>query len=291
DRRPVLSALCDRTLRVPRPRALLASKCLAELRTQTDKLRRRDAYMLLGGCRSIAEIDELIQIAQQEPDPNLQCHAWNAISGAAFDNPRARELLIARMLQYPDDTIAGLIKRLPDKGEEARAFVPALIEVMRTGTQAAPAEAAWKIMLMGPLAIDAAPTLDELANTDPLRRWYFAGAAACARGELADDAAVFASWLKSSDPQLRLTGAHMLSSGELLARGHSVTDQLIAALENPRDDDDPGMEDAMMEAVRMRGRRALRAIPTFEKIAANPGQTPQRIEGIRWMIDYIRKHD
>ncbi len=83
----------------------------------------------------------------------------------------------------------------------------------------------------------------------------------------------------------------MLASGELTERGHAVTDQIISALENPRADDDPLMEHFLIEATRMRGRRALRAIPILEQIAARPGLDPRVVEEIRWRISYLRNHD
>jgi len=293
--RPVLIALSQRLYeldgREPQPR--LAAKCLDELRTQTDVLRRRDAYILLGGCgMGAVPIDQLLAAALAEADPNLIGHAWNAIVGAAAHDAGARTHILERMRDHPDDTIVGMIKRLPERGEIAREYLPALVELIRTGEEATPAELCWKIMKMGSVAAAVAPELDSLKDANPhaVVRAYVAGAAACARGELAGDAQAFAGWLTSDDPQLRLTGAWMLASGELLQRGHAVTDEIVAALNALPADAPSALEDALTEAARQRGRRAMAAIPAMERIATKPGTPSARAQLIRDKIEYLRTH-
>ncbi len=289
DKRPVVCELSSRgySHRLGGHERTLAVRCLKELRTQSDWIRRRDAYILLGHCgQGSTDADTLIALVRAETDPKVVLHAWNALAGASASDPTARECLIAQLREHPNDTVAGLIKRLPDSGEHAVSFVPVLAELLRIGTEAAPAEAAWKLMRIGPPASEALPTLDALIAVEA--KPMMVGAAACIRGELRDDAAVFAGWLQGPDPQVRLSGAHMLSSGELQERGHAVTDEIVAALLNPRPDDDSQMEACLCEATRMRGRRALRAIPYLERLAARPGLDPATAERLRWQIDYIR---
>lgn len=295
DNRPVLIALSQRlyVLDGREPQPALAAKCLDELRTQTDTLRRRDAYILLGGCgMGAVPVDQLLTAALAEADPNLTLHAWNAIVGAAAHDVGARTHIIERMRAHPDDTIVGMIKRLPERGDVAREYLPAMLELIRSGKEATPAESCWKIMKMGAVASSVASDLESLKDASPHAavRAYVVGAAACARGELAGDAQVFAGWLKSDDPELRLSGAWMLASGDLSERGHAVTDEIVAALNALPPDAPTPLEDALLEAARQRGRRALAAIPAMERIAARPGTLSARAQLIRDKIEYLRTH-
>ncbi len=191
--RPVLMELLLRTeggMSLGARRAL-AARCLRELGTQNDTLRRRDAYVLIGACgRGVVPAGTLIDLLKKERDPGVHQVAWYTLVAAAGDDIAARDLIGARLREQPNDSAVGIIKRLPDRGEAALWYVPVLVELMKNGTPSAPSEAAWKIMLIGPAAKEALPALEELSRTAalPVERAYFAGAAGVVAGRFASDA-------------------------------------------------------------------------------------------------------
>jgi hypothetical protein len=266
---------------------VLVSRALTELDTSTDTLRRRDALLLLFHAgRSHLDADTARRIAESESDPERRTFVWAVAVRAAPGDPAIQQAIIEQLRARPDNSNVPIIKALPERGVGLDAFIPVYVELMEIGVEAAPAEAMWKLMLIGPAAQSALPSIDRISADRPSR--MLAGAAACIRGEMRTDADVFASWLSNDDPQARYEGAHMLSVHEVAARGAHLTDQIIDALLNPRPDDHPGMEDRLREAVRLHGVRAKRAIPYFEQAARRPGIDPQTRDIILGQLRYIR---
>lgn len=248
---------------------VLVSRALAELDTSTDTLRRRDAMLLLFHAgRAHLSADAARHIAESEPDPEWQTFAWALAVRVAPSDPAIQRAVIERLRARPDNSNVSIIKALPEGGEGLDAFIPVYVELMEIGVEAAPAEAMWKLMLIGPAAHAALQAIERISADRPSR--MLAGAAACIRGEMRTDADVFVSWLSNDDPQARYEGANILCVHEVAARGAHLTDQIIDALLNPRPDDHPGMEDRLREAVRLHGVRRSGRSRISSRLLANP---------------------
>lgn len=271
-------------------RTRLVERCV-RLAGHSDAAIRRESITLISLCGEPARLCAamLRRIAQADEDPRVRDWALYALASIGAADSESRELIEKTLTGASGETPhVGVIKRLPNSGEAAVAYVPLLAHLTEHGSLAVPTEAAWKLAMIGPPANGALPVLEQLLAGPSVGdgRFMFRVAAACIKGEYKSDAEAFGELLWDEDSKCRAFAAYMLYADVTIGRDVPVA-RMVDALAHPRADDDPFERSQLVETFYQLGSKAISAREVLKQVASDPATDPRVAQRAREAVERI----